>query len=200
VGTLVAGARPQEASAGAATPIFAAGMEAATTDITPTPPPDTPGMPTPETMEQTMEQLGAHIAYWATQGNQRASLTIGDSQNNPLGVNISFDNGEVHVHFETDEAEVQEALSLSAEEMLNRMLEARGLTLGDVSIGAGQGEQRSAPQGGANHPGDPQQGSDDSPRALAARADTPTRGNTGTGGSLGRPAGVISANKLDFFA
>lgn len=199
-GTPVAGARAQEIGAGPTTPLFASAMDAAGTDATPMPPPDVPGMPTPESMEQTMEQLGAHIAYWATQGNQRASLTIGDSQNNPLGVNISFENGEVHVHFETDEAEVKEALSLSAEDMLNHMLEAKGLALGDVSIGAGQGGQQPTPQGNANQPHGSDQRPTDNPSALAARSGNATRQAGAASVPVGRPADVISASKLDFFA
>ncbi len=198
-GTPLVGIRSQDANSAPATPLFASAMDGAGTDVTPMPPPDVPGMPTPESMEQAMDQLGAHIAYWATQGNQRASLTIGDGQNNPLGVNISFENGEVHVHFETDEAEVKEALSASAEEMLNHMLEARGLALGDVSIGAGQGE-RPAPQGNADQPGDSNQRSKDNTRSLAERTDTTTLQDGTASGPAGRPAGVMTASKLDFFA
>lgn len=145
-----------------------------------------------------MEQLGAHIAYWASQGNQRASLTIGDQQNNPLGVNISFENGEVHVHFETDEAEIKDALSLSAEDMLHQMLEAKGMALGDVSIGTGQGGQRSAEQSNADAQGQSQAQRSNQVNT-ASSASSPSQGAQAADTTTRKPS-VISSTKLDFFA
>ncbi len=176
---------------------FAAGMESPGLDTNTAQAPDTPPALTPDNMEQTMEQLGAHISYWAAQGSQRASLTIGDNQNNPLGVNITFTNGEVNVHFETDQVDVKEALTLSAEDMLNHMLEAKGMTLGDVSIGAGQGGQ--LPSGQANQDTQGQ----NTPHGSTQMGTNRTRqmpSEPSLSAKAPRPAPVISANKLDFFA
>lgn len=159
------------------------------------PSPDAPTPTTPEGMEQAMEELGAQIAYWSTQGNQRASLTIGEGSNTPLDVKIAFENGEVHVQFETDESEVRDALNLSAEDTLNRMLEARGMSLGDVSVGSGQAKE--SPSSAFSNSGRQEKGSTSSSAhpGSASAGTSPT-----TAGTSHRPAAIISANKLDFFA
>lgn len=159
------------------------------------PSPDAPTPTTPEGMEQAMEELGAQIAYWSTQGNQRASLTIGEGSNAPLDVKIAFENGEVHVQFETDESEVRDALNLSAEDTLNRMLEARGMSLGDVSVGSGQAKE--SPSSAFSDSGRQEKGSTSSSAhpGSASTGTSPT-----TAGTSRRPAAIISANKLDFFA
>lgn len=142
-----------------------------------------------------MEELGAQIAYWSTQGNQRASLTIGEGSNAPLDVKIAFENGAVHVQFETDESEVRDALNLSAEDTLNRMLEARGMSLGDVSIGSGQAKESPSSAFSDSGQQEPSRASSLTHSASASTGTSPT-----VAGAPRRPESIISANKLDFFA
>lgn len=154
--------------------------------------PDTTQTAPHDAMEQTMERLSAQVSYWATQGSQRANLTIAGDQAGPLNVSIAFEKGEINVHFETDEESVREALQTGAEEILNRLLEAKGMTLGSVSIGLGQSDARQAPNS--------QQAPDNSGRE-GVRAARAQRASADTPATAARPSPhIISASKLDFFA
>jgi flagellar hook-length control protein FliK len=82
-----------------------------------------------------MDQLSGQISYWAAQGTQRASLTVSNDKDNPLEVNISMRDGEVNVAFEATQDDVREALTTHAEALLKDMLESKGMTLGDVTVG-----------------------------------------------------------------
>lgn len=155
-------------------------------------PADVPTPTSQDAMERTMERLSAQVSYWATQGNQRASLTIAGEHDQPIEVRVSFEKGEVSVHFETDEPSMRDALTTSAEDMLNRMLETKGMTLGNVSVGSGQADSRQPPQ----------------PQAHTPQAENRT---TATGSANGatqapptttaqRPRSIISHDKVDLFA
>ena len=144
-----------------------------------------------------MDNLSGQIAYWAAQGSQRASLTVGSDKDNPLEVNISMRDGEVHVAFEAAEAEVRDALTLSAENLLKTMLESKGMTLGDVTVG----ERQSSAGHGDTAP-ENRQGSDLAVRsrtASSSRRDTPAE----TVDLLEQPhrrSAIATATKLDLFA
>lgn len=153
---------------------------------------DAPTTPAHDAMEQTMERLSAQVSYWATQGSQRASLTIADDQAGPIDVSISFEKGEVSVHFETEEDSVREALQSGAEDILNRLLEAKGMTLGSVSIGLGQNDHRQPPQQ-QSAPTDTDRGGTRVQQATSSTGDT-------SSAAPRRAPDIISANKLDFFA
>lgn len=148
--------------------------------------------PAHDAMEQTMERLSAQVSYWASQGSQRASLTIADDQAGPIDVSISFEKGEVSVHFETDEDAVREALQSGAEDILNRLLEAKGMTLGSVSIGLGQNDNRQPPQQ-QSAPSDTESGRTRLQQATSATGEPAAM-------TPRRSPDIISANKLDFFA
>jgi flagellar hook-length control protein FliK len=178
------GADPSGAGSGGA----GADTAATTEVVVPDPAQATPS----DTMEHTMERLSAQVSYWATQGAQRANLTIGGNQADPLNVTIAFEKGEINVHFETDEESVREALQTGAEEILNRLLEAKGMTLGSVSIGLGLSDSRQPPAFQQSpEPGD----------KLGQRSVRASHGLADTMTAATRPAPqIISANKLDFFA
>lgn len=178
------GADPSGAGSGGA----GADTAATTEVVVPDPAQATPS----DTMEHTMERLSAQVSYWATQGAQRANLTIGGDQADPLNVTIAFEKGEINVHFETDEESVREALQTGAEEILNRLLEAKGMTLGSVSIGLGLSDSRQPPAFQQSpEPGD----------KLGQRSVRASHGLADTMTAATRPAPqIISANKLDFFA
>ena len=148
--------------------------------------------PTPDTMERTMAQLSAQMSYWAAQGSQRANLTIAGENNQPIDVSVSFEKGEVSVHFETDEASLRDALAQGGDEVLQRMLEAKGMTLGNVSVGAGQADGRQSPP--PETPQTPAQGS-----GSRTAVTQPGTDNTGSAPAP-RHRPIISANKLDLFA
>lgn len=139
-----------------------------------------------------MERLSAQVSYWATQGNQRANLTIAGEHDQPIEVRVSFEKGEVSVHFETDELSMRDALTTSAEDMLNRMLETKGMTLGNVSVGSGQADSRQPPQ----------------PQAHTPQAENRTTATGSPNGSTQasptttaqRPRSIISNDKVDLFA
>ncbi len=148
-------------------------------------------------MVDLMDNLGGQIAYWATQGTQSARLTVGDDKDNPLEVNISMRDGEVHVAFEAADAEVRDALTLSAEDLLKNMLETKGMTLGDVTVG-----QRPPFAGQGDHAPGNRQASDQaiSQRAASGGQSSASAGTTAPlAQPLRRPA-IATATKLDLFA
>lgn len=162
----------------------------------PTDPTPLTGMDQSE-MADIMDNLSGQIAYWAAQGSQRASLTVGDDKNNPLDVNISMRDGEVHVAFEAAEAEIRDALTLSAEDLLKNMLESKGMTLGDVTVG-----QRQPSAGHGETTPDNSQGS---AQAISQRAASSIQRSSSTGtvdpsAQPHRGPAIATATKLDLFA
>lgn len=150
-------------------------------------------------MADIMDNLSGQIAYWAAQGSQKASLTVGDDKDNPLDVNISMKDGEVHIAFEAAQAEMRDALSLSAEDLLKNMLESKGMTLGDVTVGQ---RQASANQDQPSPDNRPNGGSD---QALTQRAVSAAQRNASTdvpppSTPHHRSPSVATATKLDLFA
>jgi len=163
-----------------------------------TDPPLQTGVPADD-MADIMDNLSGQIAYWAAQGSQKASLTVGDDKDNPLEVNISMKDGEVHIAFEAAQAEMRDALSLSAEDLLKNMLESKGMTLGDVTVGQ---RQASASQDQPSPDNRPNGGSD---QALTQRAVSATQRNASTDGTTPstphhRSPSIATATKLDLFA
>lgn len=119
--------------------------------------PDTVATNTPPTdqMLNIMDELSGQIAYWAAQGNQRASLTVGEDTDNPLEVSIAMRDGEVHVAFEAAQGDIRDALTASAEALLRDMLESKGMTLGDITVSHRQpAAQHDAPTPDRRNPGD----------------------------------------------
>lgn len=103
---------------------------------------NTDNTPTPESFsdvfQQQMAELDAQINYWTAQGAQRASFTIGNAEDGMLDVKLSFADGELAVAFETDEESVREVLQNGAQEALQRLMDAQGIALGNVSVGGGR--------------------------------------------------------------
>jgi flagellar hook-length control protein FliK len=151
-----------------------------------------------ENMADIMDELSGQIAYWASQGTQRANLTVGGNRDNPLEVSIAMRDGEVHVAFEAAQDDIREALTTNAEAILRNMLESRGMTLGDVTVGQ---RPPSPDQGAAT----PQERNGQNPEAAARLAPTVSAGATRTGSGhtsapmLRRPD-IATAQKVDLFA
>ena len=151
-----------------------------------------------ENMADIMDELSGQIAYWATQGTQRANLTVGGDRDNPLEVSIAMRDGEVHVAFEAAQDDIREALTTTAEALLRNMLESKGMTLGDVTVG----QRPPSPDHGAATPQERNgQNPDASPRMVPTDSAGATR-TTGQGMSaptLRRPD-IATAQKVDLFA
>ena len=98
--------------------------------------------------QQQMDEVGAQVSYWAAQGAQRASFTVGSDSDTALDVAITLSGGELTIAFETDEANVREVLQDSARDALQALLEPQGITLGEVSVSGGQAQHAAPDNGG----------------------------------------------------
>ncbi len=160
----------------------------------PAPSPTAPdATPAPEAFadmfQQHMDDLGAQISYWSAQGAQRASFTIGSAEDGPLEVKLSFTDGELAVSFETDEESVREVLQNGAQEALQRLMDAQGIALGNVSVGGGRAN---TPQDNASER--PTVELAQRGRGLkTATTDTPVA-------TTPRAPNIMTATKLDFYA
>lgn len=150
-----------------------------------------------ENMADIMDELSGQIAYWASQGTQRANLTVGGDKDNPLEVSIAMRDGEVHVAFEAAQDDIREALTTNAEALLRNMLESKGMTLGDVTVG----QRPPSPDQGATTP---QERNGQNPEAAARMAPTASAGATQTGQGISAPMlrrpDIATAQKVDLFA
>jgi hypothetical protein len=148
-------------------------------------------------MTDIMDELSGQIAYWASQGTQRANLTVGDNRDNPLEVSIAMRDGEVHVAFEAAQDDIREALTTNAEAILRNMLESKGMTLGDVTVGQ---RPPSPDQGAAT----PQERNGQNPEAAAHLAPNVSAGASRTGQGISAPMlrrpDIATAQKVDLFA
>ena len=148
-------------------------------------------------MTDIMDELSGQIAYWASQGTQRANLTVGDNRDSPLEVSIAMRDGEVHVAFEAAQDDIREALTTNAEALLRNMLESKGMTLGDVTVGQ---RPPSPDQGAAT----PQERNGQNPEASARLVPTASAGATRTGQGTSPPMlrrpDIATAQKVDLFA
>lgn len=167
------------------------------TTLAPTDLPPPAGTTPDSSMADVMDNLSGQIAYWAAQGSQKASLTVGDDKDNPLEVNISMRDGEVHVAFEATQAEVRNALTTSAEDLLKTMLESKGMTLGDVTVG-----QRQSPADSGASTSENRQGSDQAitPRTASGTQHRAAAGSTDSLAQPPRRPTIATATKLDLFA
>ena len=157
------------------------------TPLTSPQPPD--GTPDAQ-MAEAMQHIDSQISYWAAQGTQNASLTIGSGQDAPIDIKVTLTDGEVKVAFLSNDEHVREALELSAQDLLQSMMDAKGIVLGSVSVG--QQMQQQTPQN--------------------RDSESPSRAYSG--GNAGQPNAapaseipahhhakqIISANRLDFYA
>ena len=150
-----------------------------------------------ENMADIMDELSGQVAYWAAQGTQRANLTVGGDRDNPLEVSIAMRDGEVHVAFEAAQDDIREALTTNAEALLRNMLESKGMTLGDVTVGQ---RPPSPDQGAAT----PQERNGQNPDAAARMAPTAPAGATRTGQGISAPMlrrpDIATTQKVDLFA
>lgn len=153
----------------------------------------------PGSMAEVMDELSGQIAYWASQGTQRASLTVGNGTDNPLEVNISIRDGEVHVAFEAAEDEIRQALTTSAEDLLKTMLENKGMTLGDVTFGQ---HPPSAGQGAfAQHQRSENDQASGSGAGKTTRAQRQSASESASAAALvARRPDIATAEKVDLFA
>lgn len=90
----------------------------------------------------TLDELTGQIAYWASQGTQKASFSLKNDQDAPLEVSVAIRKGEVDVTFDAVGEEIREALQSATEGLLKNMLESQGMSLGDVTFSA-QGQASS---------------------------------------------------------
>lgn len=90
----------------------------------------------------TLDELTGQIAYWASQGTQKASFSLKNDQDAPLEVSVAIRKGEVDVTFDAVGEEIREALQSAAEGLLKNMLESQGMSLGDVTFSS-QGQASS---------------------------------------------------------
>ena len=148
-------------------------------------------------MTEMLDELTGQIAYWASQGTQKARLTVGDAREGLMEVDVSMRDGEVHVAFEAARGAVSDALINSAESLLRGMLENQGMTLGDVTFtnsGSPEGQQGFASQQSSNGQSMSQAGTTSRQRTVS--------GDTGSSemANIPRRPDIATAEKVDLFA
>jgi flagellar hook-length control protein FliK len=89
------------------------------------------------------DRLAEQVTYWLSQKTQNAELTL-DQGGQPVGVFVSLTGNEASISFSSDQALTREWLDASTSQ-LRDLLQAQGLSLADVTVGA---HGQSSPQAG----------------------------------------------------
>lgn len=142
-----------------------------------------------DTLQQHTDDIGPQISYWTAQGAQRASFTIGSTEDGHLEVKLSFTDGQLAITFETDEEGVREVLRDGAQEALQKLMDIQGIVLGQVSVGGGQTDT-------PNDPSTERPTVELAQRGRAQKAVSPE----GSASATPRIPDIMTANKLDFYA
>jgi flagellar hook-length control protein FliK len=102
----------------------------------------------PAALPAAEQPLTEQLRYWVSQGMRSAELTVqGDAD--PVQVSISMQGNEAHVSFRSEQAATREMLTGTVDQ-LRDLLQAQGMVLSGVSVGAhdagGRGGQPAGPE------------------------------------------------------
>lgn len=88
------------------------------------------------------QEVSEQVAFWVHQKVQNASLSI-QHEGKPIQVQVQLSGQEAHVRFAADDEQARQLLA-DGEAQLRELLQAQGLNLGGVSVGAGAAQQQAA--------------------------------------------------------
>jgi flagellar hook-length control protein FliK len=91
--------------------------------------------------QEQMSELTQQMEQWFAQGTQSASLTLDADGAMPVDIEVTLDNGKVSIRFGSDEEGAREALMGSIEASLKPLLEQHGMSLADVQVTPGSGQE-----------------------------------------------------------
>lgn len=97
----------------------------------------------PDAMPSEREQeVSEQVAFWVHQKTQNAALSI-EHQGKPIQVQVQLNGQEAHVRFAAGDEQARQWLA-QGQDQLRELLQAQGLNLSGVSVGAdGAGQQQS---------------------------------------------------------
>ena len=132
------------AGIGAAMGAASAGMQGqgqSASDLSPSTNPD--AMPS-----EREQEVSEQVAFWVHQKTQNAALSI-EHQGKPIQVQVQLNGQEAHVRFAAGDEQARQWLA-QGQDQLRELLQAQGLNLSGVSVGAegaGQGQSQSETSG-----------------------------------------------------
>lgn len=124
----------------------------------------------PESYEEALAEAEARaeerLDRFTSPQLRQASLRVGEDGQDAIDVQLSLNGQELHLNFRTDNAEARAELSQNAESSLADLLQRGGLQLGDVQVGAQNGQAGQDTAAGARaHPGQTPRARSDAPNA-----------------------------------
>lgn len=88
------------------------------------------------------QEVSEQVAFWVHQKVQNASMSI-QHEGKPIQVQVQLNGQEAHVRFAADDEQARQLLA-DSQSQLRELLQAQGLNLGGVSVGAGGAHQQGA--------------------------------------------------------
>ena len=102
------------------------------------------GLQLGQALGEAFESLGAQVSLWTAGKSQRASFSLQEGTDDPLGVDVTVTDGVAQVFFRTDDGAMRQLIQAQAPAALAEALARVGLTLGGVDVGGqsaqGQGQ------------------------------------------------------------
>lgn len=102
------------------------------------------GLQLGQALGDAFESLGAQVSLWTAGKSQRASFSLQEGTDDPLGVDLTVTDGVAQVLFRTDDGAMRQLIQAQAPAALAEALARVGLTLGGVDVGGqfaqGQGQ------------------------------------------------------------
>ena len=114
-----------------------------------------------------------NMGTWNAAGLRQASLRVGEAGEDAIDIRLSMNGQELDVAFRTDSADTRAELRQNAGESLSDMLQRSGIRLGDVSVGAQNGQQPGGGQQAQTPPRNAASGDATGDAGTAAGAETP---------------------------
>lgn len=140
----------------------------------------------PDAMPSEREQeVSEQVAFWVHQKTQNAALSI-EHQGKPIQVQVQLNGQEAHVRFAAGDEQARQWLA-QGQDQLRELLQAQGLNLSGVSVGAdGAGQGQSQSETGGRQP------------ANAAITRVGVQNAVGNAGNIG-PARSQAQGSVDLF-
>ena len=106
----------------------------------------------PDAMPSEREQeVSEQVAFWVHQKTQNAALSI-EHQGKPIQIQVQLNGQQAHVRFAAGDEEARQWLA-QGQDQLRELLQAQGLNLSGVSVGAdGAGQEQSQSDGRSRQP------------------------------------------------
>lgn len=108
------------------------------------------GLQLGQALGDAFESLGAQVSLWTAGKSQRASFSLQEGTDDPLGVDLTVTDGVAQVLFRTDDGAMRQLIQAQAPAALAEALARVGLTLGGVDVGGQFAQGQGQPPADAN--------------------------------------------------